>query len=149
MGLLTGSASSQPTVVIVEDDESLRMITTRIVERECGYRVVAEARDGAEGVELVKAHAPDVVILDLGMPVMDGYTALPLILEAVPTTAVVVYSGRAPEEAESRCIEGGAFAYVEKDPSSRRLIDALCRAMHRAVGDPCACRSCAPGTAHA
>lgn len=149
MGPLQATSPTPPTVVIVEDDESLRMITTRIVEKECGYKVVAAARDGAEGVALVAAHAPDVVILDLGMPVMDGYTALPLILKAVPTTSVVVYSGRAPEEAETRCLDQGAFAYVEKDPSSRRLVEALCRAMHRAVGDPCSCRSCVPGSAHA
>lgn len=136
-----------PTVVIVEDDDNLRSITRRIVERECGFSVVAEAANGAQGVEVTLKERPDVVILDLGMPVMDGYEALPLLRQGAPATRVVVYSGRTPEEARRRSLELGAYDYVEKDPSSRRLVEALCVAVHEAAALPdCVCGSC-EGTA--
>ena len=132
-----------PTVLIVEDDDSLRWMTKRLVERECGFHVVGEAVNGAHGVELAAKLLPDVVLLDLGMPVMDGFTALPLIKSAAPTTRVIVYSGRAPEEAQERSLALGAVSYVEKDPSSRRLVEALCVAVHEAASlDNCICGAC-------
>lgn len=135
-------------MVIVEDDENLRWLTKRIVERECGFVVVGSATNGAEGLELVTSARPDVAILDLGMPVMDGYEALPLMRLHAPATSIVVYSGRAPEEARDRSLELGAFAYVEKDPSSKALVQALCMAVHQAAALPdCACGSCGPAIA--
>lgn len=131
------------TVVLVEDDANLRYVTRRIIERECGLRVVGEARDGAEGVREVAAKGPSVVVLDLGMPVMDGFEALPLMLQASPASKIIVYSGRAPYEAEKRCLALGAYAYVEKDPSNRALVKALCRAMHDAAANgSCGCTAC-------
>lgn len=121
----------------------MRRMTRRIVEGECGYRVVGEAPDGAMGVRLASELRPDVVLLDLGMPVMDGFEALPLLRTVAPESRIVVYSGRPPEEAAPRTLALGAFEYVEKDPSSRTLVAALCRAMHRAVqGDACGCSHC-------
>ena len=141
----TSPDAALPTVLIVEDDANLRFITRRIVERECGFRVLGEAVDGEQGVRLARALRPNVVILDLGMPVMDGFTALPLILDASPGTSVVVYSGRERHEAEAQSLARGASAFVEKDPSSATLVRALCAAVHDAARvEVCACAVCAP-----
>lgn len=130
-------------MLVVEDDAAIRRLTRRVVERECGYRVIGEASDGAEGVRLAEELAPDVVLLDLGMPVMDGFEALPLLRRVSPTSRIVIHSARPPSEAAARTLGMGAFEYVEKDPSSRALVAALCRAMHRAVeGDACGCAHC-------
>ena len=82
--------------------------------------VVAEAADGREAIALAEQHQPDVILLDLAMPKMDGLEALPKLREVVPDTKVVVFSGFQESLLERQAHELGAVAYVEKgvDPST-------------------------------
>jgi DNA-binding NarL/FixJ family response regulator len=77
------------------------------------------------GVEQARAFQPDVVILDLAMPFMDGVQALPLILAAVPDTKVVVYSGSEGFDLRDSWIHQGAVAVVPKHKSIEVLIDTI------------------------
>ncbi len=108
-------------VLIVDDSRDLRDLLGIKVEMWGGYQVVGLAADGEEAVELAQASQPDLVLLDLAMPKMDGLQALPLILEAVPGVRVVVLSGFDKGAMAQRAIQAGAHRYVEKGLSTREL----------------------------
>ena len=76
-------------VVVVDDDSHLRDLFKMMLELEDGFEVVGEAGDGKAAISRVEECQPDLVMLDLEMPVMDGLEALPRILEAAPRTKVV------------------------------------------------------------
>ena len=86
------SAPDRPVrAVIIDDASDIRDLMTIVLTRS-GMRVVGTAPDGSAGVELVRAERPDLVLLDLAMPVMDGVEALPLIRELVPDARIIVLS---------------------------------------------------------
>ena len=99
------------SVLIVDDSEVIRFLLTKSLERDADIRVVATAANGLEAVELSKRHTPDVVLLDIEMPVMDGMTALPLILGASPFSKIIVISGNTLGNA------GGAIAALGRGAS--------------------------------
>ena len=101
-------------VLIADDVADLRILLRMALEETGVFAVVAEAADGAEAVEAAAAHTPDLVVLDLSMPVLDGLEALPLILEVAPEACVVVLSGFAASRMAGRALEAGAIAYFEK-----------------------------------
>ena len=101
-------------VLIADDVSDLRMLLRITLERSDGFDVVAEARDGLEAVEQARVHQPDLVILDLSMPNLDGLEALPLIRQAAPDARVVVLSGFDADRMASAAMAAGAVAYLEK-----------------------------------
>jgi PAS domain S-box-containing protein len=118
-------AGSGHRVLLVDDAEDLRDVLRLKLERHHSYEVVGEAGDGIEGVELARLLQPDLVLLDLAMPRMDGLQALPLILEAAPATRVVVLSGFNEKTMAQKALEAGARRYVVKGGSLRELVQAL------------------------
>jgi DNA-binding NarL/FixJ family response regulator len=108
-------------VLIVDDSRDLRDLLGIKVEMWGGYKVVGLASDGLQAVELAQRQQPDLVLLDLAMPRMDGLQALPLILEAVPGVRVVVLSGFDKSAMADRALAAGAHRYVEKGLSTREL----------------------------
>lgn len=101
-------------VLIVDDAEDLREVLRLFMDRAGGVEVVGEAVDGLDGVEKARALRPDVVILDLAMPRMDGLQALPLIREASPGVRVVVLSGFNDATMADNARQAGADHYVVK-----------------------------------
>lgn len=101
-------------VLIVDDAEELREVLRLFMDRAGGVEVVGEAVDGLDGVEKARALRPDVVILDLAMPRMDGLQALPLIREASPGARVVVLSGFNDATMADNARQAGADHYVVK-----------------------------------
>lgn len=110
-------------VLLVDDMADLRFLTRLTLERTGRFEIVGEAGDGREGVALAEAHKPDLVILDLDMPIMTGYDALPQILKVSPGSEVVILSGIAGE-AEDEGIEGAA-AYILKGTSTDTIVQRL------------------------
>src|SRR5205085_10100134 len=110
----------------VDDTPSLRMLT-RLALDDTGFEVVGEAGDGLAGVNIVKELRPDLVLLDLAMPVMDGLEALPLMRAAVPTTRAVILSGFDRRAMENQVIEAGADGYLQKGTPPDALIQSLRR----------------------
>ena len=108
-------------VLIVDDSRDLRDLLGIKVEMWGGYQVVGLAADGEEAVDLARSEQPDLVLLDLAMPRMDGLQALPLILDAVPGVRVVVLSGFDKGSMADRALAAGAHRYVEKGLSTREL----------------------------
>jgi two-component system chemotaxis response regulator CheB len=102
--------------MLVDDSATVRSILRRLLDAEPGIRVVHQAGDGRAALAALAEARPDVVLLDLEMPVMDGMTALPLILKAAPLAAVIVASAltqRGAKEAIA-ALAAGAADYVPK-----------------------------------
>lgn len=101
-------------VVLVDDVPELRLLVRLTLEEDPQIEVVGEGADGREGVEVVHATNPDLVLLDLSMPDMDGLEAIPLIRAASPTARVVVLSGHEAGRVSLRALDQGASRYVNK-----------------------------------
>jgi len=109
------------TVLLVDDEDTLRRVMKDLLERE-GYRV-AEARDGVEALDEVDRRAPDIIVLDLNLPGMDGYTVLSK-LRSRPTTRtvpIIVLTAKGDEDNEVRVFELGADDFLTKPFRARAL----------------------------
>jgi CheY-like chemotaxis protein len=112
-------------VLVVDDAEDLRMLLRARMETRNGLTVVGEAADGLAAVELASELQPDLVMLDLAMPRMDGLEALPLIRAAVPGVRVIVLSGFNQSTLAEKAMEAGADKYVVKGGSMRQLLELV------------------------
>jgi DNA-binding NarL/FixJ family response regulator len=101
-------------VFLVDDVTELRMLVRLTLEEDDAIEVVGEASDGREGVEGVAATQPDVVLVDLSMPDMDGLEALPLMREQAPGARLVVLSGHEAGRVSLEALSQGATRYVNK-----------------------------------
>jgi len=99
-------------ILVAEDEPMLRIIAVEMLA-DAGFQVF-EAADGLEAVEIVAALQPDLVFLDLAMPVMDGLEALPLLRQRAPDSRVVVLSGFDESTIGGKALAAGAVKYVEK-----------------------------------
>lgn len=114
------------SVLLVDDDEDVRAVVTALLVQDGGFTVVGEAADGAAGVTLAGHLRPDVVLLDLAMPVMDGLSALPEILRVAPASDVVVLSAFGTDRTVHAALDAGAAGFVHKGADlPGRLIPVL------------------------
>lgn len=119
------ATSTTTRVLLVDDNPDIRLLVRIGLESDGGFEVVGEACDGAEAVEAVRATCPDAVLLDLAMPVLDGFQALPLLKAACPTARVVVFSANDSYSARDRVEEAGAAAFLRKDAAIAEVAAAL------------------------
>jgi YesN/AraC family two-component response regulator len=122
-------------VVLVDDADDLRALIKRVLDREDDFTVVGEAADGRAGVEVSAHELPDVVLLDIAMPVMDGLQALPQIRKQSPASVVVVLSGFGSDSrAAQKALELGAHGFLNKGETQGKLVERLrvILASHRA-----------------
>ncbi len=96
-----------------------------LLERQSGLEVVGEAENGRSAVELAAAHAPDVVVMDIAMPTLNGIEATHQILQNRPNTAVVILSMHSDEAYVMRALKAGARAYLLKDSAEADLLLAI------------------------
>ena len=115
--------------VIAEDEQLVRTIIRARLEK-LGHTVVAEVEDGVQAVEAAKLHRPDVIIMDIKMPLMDGIEAARLILEDTPC-AILFLSSFSEEELLDQASETGALAYLMKPFRKEDLAPALTMAVRR------------------
>jgi two-component system response regulator NreC len=120
----------QVRILLADDHNILRDGMRLLLERQPGFSVVGEASDGREIVQLTQAHAPDVVVMDIAMPNMNGIEATRRIVEKFPKTGVVILSMHYDESYVIRSLKAGARAYLLKDAMKAELISAI-----RAVAD--------------
>lgn len=115
-------------ILLADDTADVRLLLRMILEATGTFTVVAEATNGFEAVNLAETHRPDIVLLDLAMPVMDGLQALPEILRHSPGSKVVILSGFSADRVAREAIELGASTYLEKGiapPEMIRRLEAL------------------------
>jgi DNA-binding NarL/FixJ family response regulator len=124
---LAGASSDGPRrreplrVLLVDDVADLRLLLASLFGAYPGVEVIAEAGNGERAVELAVAHKPDLIVLDLAMPVLDGVGALPRLREASPASRIVVLTA-IPRERDPGALAQGAAAYVEKSVATDRLV---------------------------
>jgi DNA-binding NarL/FixJ family response regulator len=124
------------TAVIVDDTPDIRMLTRMALEMDGAITVVAEAENGLQGIDVVAAHQPDVVLLDMAMPVMDGLEALPHIKQASPRTRVLVVSGFDTGTMLDSAAEAGADGYVQKGLPPAALLERVREVAARRAAPP-------------
>jgi CheY-like chemotaxis protein len=107
------STAEKVRVLLADDYPDLRELMRRQLER-AGFEVVGEASDGQEAVALAEELSPDVIVLDLAMPKMDGLQTLPALRETSPRAKVIVVSGFANGLMEDRVLAAGASRFAEK-----------------------------------
>jgi DNA-binding response OmpR family regulator len=127
-------APSPYTVVLVDDAHDLRRLWRLMLDRDDRFTVAAEAADGRSGVAAAGWHQPDLVLLDVEMPVMDGLEALPLIRQLSPHSTVVMLSALSIGSAQMlRAMTLGAHDYVVKGLSREELLGRLASLCQRAA----------------
>lgn len=111
---------------VIADDASLyREILRQMVQSQPAWVIVGEAADGQAALELVRQHTPDVVLLDVNMPVMNGIETTRQIKHTWPATTVFVFSGYDDEEFRHESLSAGAGAYLRKEDVDAEILARL------------------------
>ena len=125
------STPDAPTVMVVDDLDAVRIVL-RMQLTILGYRVL-EARDGLEAVEVGRRERPDLILMDVGMPVLDGLEATRLLRDAVETRYIPVIALTAFSDADThdRAINAGCRDFVTKPVEMKDLGELISRNLHR------------------
>jgi response regulator NasT len=116
-------------ILIAEDETIIRLDLRQLLER-AGYDVVAEAKDGEEAVALARTEEPELAILDVKMPKLDGIEAARRILEERPVP-IVILTAYGQQELVARAVEAGVFGYLVKPFREQDLLPAIAAARAR------------------
>ncbi len=119
------TAVAKATVLLVDDHALLRTGVANIINQEPDLQVIAEAGNGLEAVVAFERYRPDVTLLDLRMPVMEGVEAVRQIRERDPRARVIVLTTYDTDDEIARALKAGAKAYVLKDISADQLIGCI------------------------
>jgi two-component system response regulator NreC len=120
---------SQIRIVLADDHAVMRTGLRLVLERQADFTVVGEASDGREAVALVQREAPDVLVMDIGMPNLNGIEGARQVAAAEPQVAVVILSMHSDESYVLRALKAGARGYLLKESAESDLIAAI-RAVH-------------------
>lgn len=112
-------------IVIIDDHQLFREGVKRILEFEKSFKVVAEGDDGTEALTIVEEHRPDVVIMDINMPEMNGVEATRELVKNYPNTKVIILSIHDDENYVTHALQTGACGYLLKEMDADALIEAV------------------------
>ena len=112
------------TALIVDDEKHLR-VYLKLLLKQIGFTEFFEAMNGQQGVDLYKAHQPDLVLMDVNMPVKEGIDALKEIVEFDKNAVVVMASSVASRQAVESSVECGASYYIRKDTPKAKITELL------------------------
>jgi DNA-binding NarL/FixJ family response regulator len=118
------TASGPRRAVVVDDSSAMRMGIKGILKK-LGLEIVGEGANGHEAIELARVHRPDIVMLDVNMPLMTGIDAIEGILAAHPSALVIMMTSVADEESVEKCLEKGAANYVLKSSSPAAITASI------------------------
>lgn len=117
--------SDPVSVVIADDAEQLRSLLARALAKDGSVRVVDQVGDGVAAVQAVADHDPDVLLLDLSMPVLDGLEVIRAVRERNGRTVILVFSGYGSGQLAETCKRLGAAGYIEKGTALPELRQAI------------------------
>jgi DNA-binding NarL/FixJ family response regulator len=112
-------------LLLVDDQRLMRDGLRTLLELESDFEVVGEAKNGAEALEAYRQHSPDVILMDIRMPVMDGVEATRRLREADPASKVIILTTFDDNEYVFEGLRAGALGYLLKDVSGDELADAI------------------------
>lgn len=113
------------TVIVADDHTVLRDGLRYLLEAQGDIQIVGMAANGQQAVEQARLHCPDVVVMDISMPVMNGIEATKLICRACKNTKIVILSMHHTAEYMQRALEAGALGYLLKDSAGAELVTAI------------------------
>jgi DNA-binding NarL/FixJ family response regulator len=122
---MASSRTRRIRVVVADDAPDVRFVLKETLSLEDGFEVVGEAANGSDLLRLVDESRPDLILLDLAMPVLDGMAAIPEIRRRSPATVVVVLSGAYSLRRRPAMFEAGAHAFIEKGTPPSRIAERL------------------------
>lgn len=118
--------------IVIADDEPITRINIAEMLHDAGYSVVGQAVDGFDAVELCKKHHPDLVILDVKMPLLDGLMAAKIINEENLAGCIILLTAYSGKEFIDKAKENGVCNYIVKPVTEKAILPAVEIAMHRA-----------------
>ena len=121
------------SILIAEDHNVIRQGLSSLLKSEESFRVSGEAKNGREAVAMALADHPDVILMDISMPLLSGIEATRQILAANPDARIVILSAHTEDEYFEEMIKMGAFAFLNKDTSAHVLFGAIRKAADRAI----------------
>lgn len=116
-----------PKVLVVDDNDLMRTLLRGILRGE-SYQIIGDARNGILALEFIERHSPDIVLLDVMMPEMDGLETLQNIRAKYPTIVVVMITGNPSVENVKESIQKGAKGFIVKPFNSAKVLETLERA---------------------
>ncbi|MBQ0032722.1 MAG: response regulator transcription factor [bacterium] len=117
-------------IIFADDHQIVREGLARLIDREKDLKIVAEADNGRDAVRLTKELKPDLTVLDLKMPIMDGTAAASAILREDPNARILILTSFTTDAEVKDALDAGVLSAIVKDCSSETLIDALRRTAH-------------------
>lgn len=120
-----GSPTPPVKILIADDHPLIRKIVTSTLNKVPSFQVIGEAHNGMEAIQKAEELKPDVVILNITMPVMDGFEAARRIRQQLPKTAIVILSSDVDQRLINEAKRVGARAYVPKSEASFALVKAI------------------------
>jgi CheY-like chemotaxis protein len=111
-------------ILIVDDERHVRKFVGLIV-RELGAPTIIEAADGKEALAKYAAESPDLVLLDVNMPVLDGVHTLEALLKQHPQAVVIMLTSLANRQTIEKCLKAGAAGYIRKDTPRQTILTEL------------------------
>ena len=128
---MTDVAAETYSVVLCDDQPDFVRLLSMLLGMQPELAVVGTAGDGHEAIAACDLHRPDLILLDISMPNLDGIAAIPGIREASPDTRIVMLSGFSATQIKQRALDAGADAFIEKGapmPDIPRIVLEHCRA---------------------
>lgn len=127
---VTRTQPAELRILVADDHELMRRGVRSLLEAEPGWKVIAEASNGQELLKKAQETRPDVVVLDIGMPVLNGLEASRRLKKTLPSVKILILSMHDSEQVARSVLESGARGYVTKADTARDLVlavEALCR----------------------
>jgi len=124
-------------ILLVEDFKPFRSFATTLLGARADFHVIGEASDGLEAVEIAEQLKPDVILMDIGLPRLNGLEATRRIRELVPATKIVFLTQQTSAEIMDEALSLGAWGYIVKQNAAEELLKGLTRIVqgHRFVSD--------------
>ncbi|WP_327356007.1 response regulator transcription factor [Streptomyces sp. NBC_01304] len=119
------TASERLRIIVVDDHTVMRAGVVALLSGEPSIEIVGEAGDGRAALELIEEHAPDLALLDLRMPVLDGVATTAQIVARHPRTRVLILTTYDTDAEIERAVEAGAIGYLLKDATREQLVAAI------------------------
>lgn len=120
-------------VLLVEDHELYRMGLSMLLEKAEGINLIAEASDGLEGVRKARELSPNVILMDIGLPNMDGIEATQRIKDFLPDAKILIFTSRDSEQDVFSSFKAGADGYIMKGASPEQTLAAI-KAVYEGIG---------------
>ena len=118
-------ATTPIRIVIVDDNKFFRKTVCSILQKKTNLQVVAEAEGGLAAIQAVKNHRPEVVLMDINMPVLDGLDTTRIIATKFPDTKIIVFTMHTDETFSDRAYKAGACHFLAKDCGKEKLFSAI------------------------